>query len=544
MKLKFKRLRKRLITLLVISLLVFSLFGCGTEEAMDEQDVDLIDEAEEQVEVVRLEGGSDDGYPTPYAHYSRGPGAYKMNLIFDGLLERDEDGLVLWLAEDYEVSDDGRQYLFTIRNEVKWQDGEAMTAEDVKFTFEYSSEHPMVRTRVEPDEVEVEVKGDNQVLFTASEPNASLLYNLGRVPIIPKHIWEDVENPEDYLEEEAVIGTGPYRLADYSQEHGTYRFEAFEDFWGPRQNVKAIEFIPVSEDIMAFEQREIDLTRIGTDLLPRFEKQEGVEVVQRPAFWGYRLRFNMQDNAQLEDKELRQAISYALDLEDMVERDARGAGVPGSAGILPPDHVMYNPEVKNYGQNLDKAEELLVDLGYDQVNEDGIRYNEDGEKLCFDLFVRDSTIRLAEIMNEQLSELGINLSIRSEERQTHDNRLHNNDYQLIIHGGGGWGGDPDYLRERFMTSTDDEEYVDTQSLGYENQELNQLLEEQRYEVDQERREEIIFEIQELLAEDVPQIALYYPAGYTAYRADKYDGWMFMFDHHSLTHPKLSYLTRE
>nr|WP_282706848.1 ABC transporter substrate-binding protein [Natroniella acetigena] len=210
---------------------------------------------------------------------------------------------------------------------------------------------------------------------------------------------------------------------------------------------------------------------------------------------------------------------------------------------MPSDHAMYNPEVKDYDCDVDKAEELLVDLGYDQVNEDGIRYNEAGKELVFTIFIRGCTVRIAEILKEQLAEAGIGLEVQSAESQTHDGRLRNNEYELAIHSGGGWGGDPDYLRGRFMTPADDEEYVDTQSLGYENQELNQLLEEQRLELDEEMRQEIIFEIQEILAEDVPEIPLYHPAGYTAYRPDKYDGWMFMFAHHSLTHLKLSYLER-
>ncbi|MCK8823644.1 ABC transporter substrate-binding protein [Fuchsiella alkaliacetigena] len=536
----FKKASSRLSLLVLICLLIMMTVACGVEEATEES------VEEETVDVVRLEGGQDDGYPSPYAHHRRGPGSYKMNLIFDSMLERDEEGWVPWLAEDYEISEDGLEILFTIRDGVKWQDGEEMTAEDVKFSYEYSLEYPMVRTYVQKDdEIEVELKNDNQVLFIAPEPDAVLAHDLGRIPIIPKHIWKDVDDPENYLEEEAVVGTGPYQLDEYNLEHGTYRFEAFEDFWGPNQSVEAIEFIPVSDDIMAFEQGDIDLTRIGTDLLSRFEEQEGFEVVQNPAFWGYRLRFNMEDNPQLEVTELRQAINYALDLEDVVDRDARGAGVAGNAGIVPPDHVMYNPEVKEYDQDLDKAEELLIKLGYENTTEEGVRYNEAGEELSFDLFVRDDDVRLGEIVEEQLSDLGIGVNVISEERQSHDDRLRNYDYQLIIHGGGGWGGDPDYLRERFMSPAADERGdVEQQSLGYDNSELNQLLAEQRYEVDEERREEMIFEVQEILAEDIPQIPLYYPAEYTAYRADSYDDWMHMFDHHALEHPKLSYLERD
>ena len=547
MKMKFNKLEKLMSVLLVMSLLVFVLIGCGTNQAVNDQSGDSNNKkTQEQVKVIRL-GGGDYGYPSPYVHYPRGPGGFKMDLIFDSLLERDEEGLVPWLAKDYEVKNDGKQYLFTIRDGVKWQDGEPFTAEDVKFSFEYNNEHLMVWSQVAKDEVKkVELKGDNQVLITVVEPSVDLLYRLGRTRIIPEHIWKDVENPRQFTESEAVIGTGPYRLADYSKEHGTYRFEAFENFWGPKQRVEAIEFVPVSEKVMAFEEGKLDLTDIGTDLLSRYENNDDVKVVQAPGFWGYRLLFNMADNPKLQDKKLRQAISYALDLEEVVKKHARGAGVAGSAGILPPDHQMYDSEVNQYNQDLDKAKELLANLDYDRLNEEGIRYNEDGDQLRFTIVVRNRTVRLAEILKQQLAKVGIGLEVRSAERKTHDSRMKNKKYELAIYGHGGWGGDPNYLAERFLNTANREGGSNSAvgSPGYRNSELNQLLQNQKKEFNKDQRREMIFEIQEILAEDVPEIPLYHPADYTAYRPDKYDGWIYMYDHHSLTHAKLSYLKKD
>lgn len=80
-----------------------------------------------------------------------------------------------------------------------------------------------------------------------------------------------------------------------------------------------------------------------------------------------------------------------------------------------------------------------------------------------------------------------------------------------------------------------------QGKGYDNPTINRLAEEQVRETDPQKRKEIIFEMQELLAEEVPEIPLYNTINYAAYRQDLYDGWMFMFDHHEVTHGKLSYL---
>lgn len=537
--------KKRSLTL-VISLLVlltFScglLYGCKSDKAKETSKT----EGKKTADVIKLAGG-DYGYLTPYAHYPRGPGIFKMRLIFDSLLERDEKGYINWLAEKYEIKENGKQYLFTIRDGVKWHDGEPLTADDVKFSFEYAIKHPMVSSTISEKDIEkVEEVGDRQVMVTVKKPSAVMLSNLGTSRIIPKHIWEKVDNPKEFLDKEAVIGCGPYVLTDYSKEHGTYRLEAFKDYWGPKQRVKVIEFIPVSEGILAFEQGEVDMTGVTPDVLQRFEKDPDCKIVKAPAFWGYRMLFNMGETAVFQEKELRQAFCYAMDKQNMIDKVQRGAGVPGCAGILPPDHVMYNSKAKQYDHNPKQAEELLVKLGYDKL-ENGVRVNSKGEKLSFNLLV-GGEVRLAEIIKEHLGKVGIEVTVQSVDGKTRDARVQDNKYQLAITGHGGWGNDADYLRERFSSEKKAGGGISPNLMrfkGYSNPELSELLEKQFETIDENERKKQIFKAQELLAEDVPEIPIYYTTGYTVYKPAKYDGWMFMFDHHSLEHSKLSYLER-
>lgn len=537
--------KKRSLTL-VISLLVLLTFSCGLLYGckIDKAKETSKTEGKKTADVIKLAGG-DYGYLTPYAHYPRGPGIFKMRLIFDSLLERDEKGYINWLAEKYEIKENGKQYLFTIRDGVKWHDGKPLTAEDVKFSFEYAIKHPMVSSTISEKDIEkVEEVGDRQVMVTVKKPSAVMLSNLGTSRIIPKHIWEKVDNPKEFLDKEAVIGCGPYVLTDYSKEHGTYRLEAFKDYWGPKQRVKVIEFIPVSEGILAFEQGEVDMTGVTPDVLQRFEKDPDCKIVKAPAFWGYRMLFNMGETAVFQEKELRQAFCYAMDKQDMIDKVQRGAGVPGCAGILLPDHVMYNSKAKQYDHNPKQAEELLVKLGYDKL-ENGVRVNSKGEKLSFNLLV-GGEVRLAEIIKEHLGKVGIEVTVQSVDGKTRDARVQDNKYQLAITGHGGWGNDADYLRERFSSEKKAGGGISPNLMrfkGYSNPELSELLEKQFETIDENERKKQIFKAQELLAEDVPEIPIYYTTGYTVYKPAKYDGWMFMFDHHSLEHSKLSYLER-
>ncbi len=531
--------RLRAVVLFLILFLLLLITGCNRQEELSSSDL----AGNDGEIVIRLEGG-DWGYPSPYAHYPRGTGGFKMCLIFDSLLERDEKGLIPWLAKEYEILDNGKKFLFTIRKGVKWHDGKPLTIDDVCFSFEYASKHPMTWSYIFNKIQKVEKIAGEKVMVTTLKPDSAMLYNLGRTRIIPIHIWKDIKMPKEFTAPEAVTGCGPYCLTSYSKEHGIYRLKAFEDYWGPKQNVKIIEYIPVSESVLAFEKGEIDMTGISADILPRFQKSKKYKIVKSPGFWGFRLLFNFKNSA-LKKKKIRQAIRYAIDLDELVVKNARGAAISGNAGILPPDHLMFNHDIKKYQQDYTVSEKLLSETGYDSINNKGIRVNSSGEALSFKILCSRGEVRMVEILKEQLMKAGILVNICSTDGKTRDARVRKYEYNMAIIGHGGWGGDPDYLRERFGGYLSGTESPSSSGLSnYNNHALNQLLEKQHVEMDGEKREAIVYKIQQYLAEDVLEIPLFYTTEYVVYRPAKYDGWICMFDHHSLSHSKLSYLQRK
>jgi peptide/nickel transport system substrate-binding protein len=315
-------------------------------------------------------------------HYPRGPGIYKMNLIFDSLLEKDDKGIIPWLAEKWDISPDYREYTFYLRKNIKWQDGMDFTAKDVKFTIDYEKKHFPASTYDLSAVSNVEVIDDHTIKFTLVQPMAPLIDDVVGVKIIPEHIWKDVSDPNKFETPEAVIGTGPYKLEAYSKEHGTYKFVAFNGFWGPTQRVKNIEFIPVSDAIAAFQQKEIDFVPLATDAIGMFKNDPEVYVFQQPAIWGYELSFNMNKSPVLKEKAVRQAFAYAIDRDELVNKIGRDAGKPGSMGILPQDHIWYDPQIPKYEHDVNKAKQILTDAGWKDSNGDGI-LDKDGKKLSF-----------------------------------------------------------------------------------------------------------------------------------------------------------------
>ena len=492
------------------------------------------------VAVIHLAGG-DYGYPSPYAHYPRGPGGYKMCLIFDSLLERSDKGLIPWLATEWQVIDQGKAYIFTLRKGVKWQDGAPLTPEDVAFSLDYAARHPMIWSYVFDLIDTVTVLPGHQIKVTLKHPTATMLGKLGRTRILPKHIWETVENPTALTGPKAVIGSGPYRLTAYSREHGTYRFEASDRFWGPKPLVKRIEFVPVSEPILAYEKGEIDLLRVSPDLLPRFAHDPAHRVTKSPAFWGYRLLFDTGHPGPLQDKRVRQAFAYAIDRDELVAKIARGAALPGRAEILPPDHTMAAAPIKSYDFNPEMAKNRLDQAGYPLPPGQKIRVDRDDHPLAFDLLCSGQEVRMAEILKQRLAAVGVSMEILAVDGKTRDSRVRDHRFQLALIGHGGWGGDPDYLTAHCTQTVAHSNSPSASGAGLNMPALASRLESQRLETDPAKRRHLIEEIQHLAAEAVPEIPLFYTTAYTVFRPDRYAGWMFMFDHHSLEHSKLSYL---
>lgn len=522
---------KRILTTIMILIIVIALPGCKASNT--DAKVQTNDTKENQETVIRLAGG-DWGLPSPYLHYSRGPGGFKMYLLFDSLIEKDEEGMIPWLASEWNIENDGKDYIFTLRDNILWHDGEKLTPEDVKFTYEYYKKHPPVWNSLTVNGnyiVEnVEIIDGNRIKITVDSANATYLERLGKARILPKHIWKDVEDPHKFDSEKAVIGSGPYKFISYNKEQGTYKFNAYEDYWGPKQRVKSIQWVPVSDDILAFEKGDVDTISPSADIISRYQKSDEYTIKKNKGFWGYRLILNMEKRSELKEVSLRKALAYGINRQEMVEKVARGAGIVASMGYIPKEHIWYNDKALKYAYEPEKAKKLLGE-----------------KKYAFEILTgnRGAEVKIAELIKMTLKEIGININIKSVDMKTRDMAVKNRDFEIALIGHGGWGGDPDSLREIYGTDTQEDGSPASNSLpGYYNDEITKLSQEQMKEIDNKKRKEMIFKLQELIAEDAPQIPLYNTKSYFIYKTSKYDGWMYTYDHHYPEHCKLSYLIRE
>ena len=512
-----KRSLTMIISLLIILALSCSLlYGCKGKEAKETTKT----EGKKTADVIKLAGG-DWGYPTPYGVYPRGPGSRKMGLVYDSLVGTDAKGkIVPKLADEWKASEDGLIYTLKLRSNVKWHDGKPFTSDDVVFTYSYMMKYLPVNGGGPAAVQQVEAVDEQTIKIKIKEADVDFLTNLSSWVMIPKHIWENVTDPNNFTDNSAV-GTGPYKLTDYSKEHGTYRFAANADFWGSKPRVNEIKFVPAGEAVLAFDQGEIDRNSVTPDIVSRYENDTEYKIMRYETSWAYRLYFNMAKRPELAEKSFRQAIAYAIDRRELVDKIERGNAVPGSPGVLHPNNEYYNSKAAQYSHDIKKAKELLNSLGYKDADAEGILKNSRGEKLSFQLLCDDGSARMAEVIKQHLAEAGIEVVIKSVDMKTRDARFKDGDYELCINGSGN-GEDLSELTN--ISGKGKATSTTAKTMGYDNPEVDKLYTGQQKEKDPEKRKEIMEKLQKIVAEEVPKLTIYYTNSLAVHRPAVYDGW--------------------
>jgi peptide/nickel transport system substrate-binding protein len=471
------------------------------------------------VETLRVPGDGYWGQPTPFG-FNRGPGFVRASLIFDTLVWRDSTGETIpWLATDWALSEDELIWTFTLRDGVRWQDGEPLTVDDVIFSIEYYQAHPGTAWFMAAlNEVEsASAVSDNQVAITMKRPYAAFLQTAAEVLMIfPKHIWENVDDPVTYVEPDAFIGSGAYRLVEYSQEEGTYLFESNPDFFLGEPYARRIEFIPTSDDYLALSNGDIaafdQFGGVTDEMLLPFQEEPFV-IKEAPGEWGMFLYFNLNEPL-LQDVRVRQAIAHAVDRQAMLERVLFGFGDAGSMGFLPPSNPFYTANVTDYPYDLEQASALLEEAGYDGTPIT-LAYSPDWIM---------ASARVVEIIDAGLSEIGIPVELVSMDQATIDAAATEGDYEMLLTGFGGLGGDPDQLRRNFATTSPSSGFSRAQ--GYANPDFDALAEAQVSMSDPAARAETVDEMQAILSEDLPVLPLYYTARVVIFNADVFDNWYY------------------
>ncbi|NWF94202.1 MAG: peptide-binding protein [Syntrophaceae bacterium] len=481
-----------------------------------------------QATEIRIADSTGDwGYPNPYRHYPRGPGYVRMSWVFDTLIWKDAGGYIPALARSWSFDPKRLAFIFELNPKARWHDGQPLTSEDVVFTTGYFKRYPYRWITID-NVSRAEAQGPQRVVIHLSKPYSPFLSDIGgTMPILPKHVWERVANPEAYSDPQAFIGSGPYLFRDFNKAQGTYLYEAFADYYQGRPKAGRLIYVRSGKPLVSLLTGEVDLASIQPDMVEPL-KQKGMVIIKDERGWNKKLMINHR-KPPFNEKAFRQALAYAINQKEIIDKSHRGFGTPASYGLLSIDHEMYNPKTPTYSHDPEKARRIIESLGY-QRGPDG-RYHRDGRPLKIELLASTITVggqsiadRDGEVIKKQLEAIGLQVDLVSMEQTTTDSRVKNWEFDLAVSGHGGISGDPRILNEMISSHYG---AGSVNSARYDaNPVLNKLLEDQMVEMDERRRKAIVHQIQKVYAEDLPAISLYYPDSMAAYNPKKGVVWFF------------------
>lgn len=438
------------------------------------------------------------------------------------------------LAKSYEISDDNLSITFKLNDNIKWNDGKTLTADDVAFTFTNLADKGYTGSKYgyveklkgakdyhegSTDKIEgIEVIDKNTIKFTFAEPYSPGLTNLGSIGIIPKHIWGEVpiaqwKDKKDLLTK--PVGTGPYEVVSFTEGQDVQLKRNDNYFDG---DVKTEKFIlkVTNEDTATGELLNgtvdvIDASNLKNKDIKELES-EGMDVTSYDSNLVQYMGFNLRDK-KFQDKNLRQAFMYALDRNTMVDKLLEGNGQVVDTPMLPsswsyPDKSTLN----NYKYNKDKAKELLKQAGYEDRDNNGIVEDKDGKELVVKLTyptgnkLREQT---APIIQANLKDIGVKMELENMEfTALMDKVVANHDFELYLMGNN-LSLDPDPKPYWHSTSASDEKGNSAWNISsFKNEKADQLIEQGISVSDQKQRKEIYSQFGKLLNDEVPWAYLY------------------------------------
>lgn len=439
------------------------------------------------------------------------------NLIYRGLTTIDKNGRVVPdLASEWTISEDNLVYTFRLRSDQFWHDGEPITADDVMFTIGILQDPEVFSL---PDltglwrAVEVTKLDELTVQFELAEPFTPFL-DYTSIGLLPRHLWQD-EPPADLATKSllsAPIGSGPYKVTQSAS--GFMRLEPSDSIdTTQRPYISAIEFIFYPDHaslFAAFVEGELDgISTVLAQDLDDAAARDDLMLFSSMRSEYMTVLFNLDNpgTPYFQDKLVRQALYYGLNRQRLIDEVIGGQGIIAHSP-MPPENWAYHTGVKQYDYDRDQASRLLDEAGWADTDGDGVR-DKDGQPLRFLLYTNDDPARVA--ISERIAADWQAIGVDAEPTPVTFAGLVSDflnprrfDAALIS-----WelAGDPDPypLWHSTQASGGGQNYT-----GWANEEADAIMEEARAIVDEPARRARYAEFQDIFAEEVPAILLYYP----------------------------------
>lgn len=421
-------------------------------------------------------------------------------LLFNSLLKRDENmRFIPDIADRWDIPDDVT-YIFHLKKGIKFHDGKDLTSGDVKYTYAFILE-PANKSPKKGgyDKInEIRTPDDYTVIFILKEPFAPFLDNM-TLGIVPEHASK--EKGSDFSSH--PVGTGPFIFKEWTQDEKVI-LSANNSYFEGRPNIDGVIYKIIPDEtirVLELEKGDVQLLMnpITPDILPRFKKNPELKIIKNIGTNYSYIGFNLNDPI-LKNLKVRQAIAHAIDRDSICKYILKGLAKK-TDGILTNYNWAYEPDLKNYDYNPELSKKLLDEAGYSVSKETGIRF-----KLTFKTSQNELRKRIAEVFQEQLRKAGIEMEIMTYEWGTFFSDIKSGNFQVFSLT---WVGisDPDIFHYMFHSSSFPPDGANR--VRYSNPEVDNLLEQGRVIMQEDKRREIYSKVQKTISEELPYISLWH-----------------------------------
>lgn len=504
-------MKKVISVLLILLLMAFLFVGCSDNnepkqnEATEEQGKVNEDETDSNIEGPKKGGtllvglGNDPISFNPNAYADDDYYHIAMN-IFNRLIKlNNKQEIVPDLAKEWTVSDDGKEIVFYLRENVKWHDGEPFSSKDVKFTFDTIIEQKGQISSSLASIEEVTTPDDYTVVFKLKENDSSLMRYLAWYAcfIIPEHLYAGT----DWLENPAnqnPVGTGPFKFSEHKKGVNV-TIVRNDDYWGdiPYLDKVVYQIIPDGNTaLQALYNGELDVLEVSVPLSEVETLKSNSNITTGMQMWParYQVAFNITDDV-FSDLKVRQAITYGLDKDEIIKKALKGAGEKSDYAIIPMFEWAVNSDAKFPDRDIEKAKSLLEEAGY-KADTNGMYMS-----VVLDAWNDVPYSDIATVIKDQLKDIGIDVKLNITEMAAWTDKVWvNHNYQMAVLGGY-QGPDAGGFAMRFATDASMNIY------NYSNPEIDKAFENGRLNVKDEDRKPYYQDAQRILVEDIPMVPI-------------------------------------
>ena len=414
--------------------------------------------------------------------------------LYDTLLMRDADMAIRpHVATSFEALDD-TAWAFVLRDDITFTNGERLTAHSVKYTIDHFRDPALNAPSIAQFRLieRVEVVDDYTLHIITSEPFPAL-------PAIMTEFWIVPEGHTSEVGGQGLstdpVGSGPYTLAEWIRDERVV-LEANPDYWNGVPEVPYVEFRVVPDQntrIAQAQTGEADIVaQIPAEAVPLLERSGRVNIVEAPGPRAYFITLNTRLDTPLRDQRVRQALNYAVNVEEIIAFIYDGKGNP-LATLLTPEQFGYDGSLEPYGYDPERARELLAEAGYPngftiKMEAPNARYPKD--------------VEVAQAIASQLAAIGVTVELSILEWGTYIGQFREQvgPPMFLL----GWSiptFDPDSILSPLLTTGNTYD-------RFEDAQLQALIERARSTVDADERAAIYAEVQQLMKELAPMIFLF------------------------------------